>query len=469
MAKFNIPSIPAGRGIYGNRTLNLRSVKAIGYDMDYTLIHYFSDSWEKKAYEHVKTKLLELNLPVKGLEYIPNFSVRGLILDLENGNLVKANRFGYVKQAFHGTKQMPFDELRATYSRTLIDLSETRFKFLNTFFSLSEACMFAQLVDLMDEHKFMGILGYEDLYKKVNRALDEAHAEGILKEEILSDPDSYIEFDEGTIQAIKDQRLAGKKTMLITNSEWNYTRDIMVHAFDRFLNDGETWRDLFDLIIVGARKPAFFNQTTPAYEIVNEEGMLKPIVGGLKEGQMYVGGNAGLVEKLWGLRGEEILYVGDHIFADVTVSKNILRWRTALVVRELEEELAHLESFEADQKDLSRLMLEKMELEHKQNHYRMEMVRGKKSGKNWRKEMDEIRKQILDLDGQISPLAKKYSTLMNSRWGLIMRAGNDKSHMARQIEKNADVYMSRVSNFAFQTPYVYLRSPRSSLPHDTLE
>ncbi len=27
------------RRIYSNRTLNLRSVKAVGFDMDYTLVH----------------------------------------------------------------------------------------------------------------------------------------------------------------------------------------------------------------------------------------------------------------------------------------------------------------------------------------------------------------------------------------------------------------------------------------------
>ena len=30
----------ASRGIFCSRTLNLRSITTIGYDMDYTLIHY---------------------------------------------------------------------------------------------------------------------------------------------------------------------------------------------------------------------------------------------------------------------------------------------------------------------------------------------------------------------------------------------------------------------------------------------
>ena len=47
-----------------------------------------------------------------------------------------------------------------------------------------------------------------------------------------------------------------------------------------------------------------------------------------------------------------------------------------------------------------------------------------------------------------------------------MRAGVDKSLFARQVEKYADVYTSRVSNFARATPYGYLRAARGSLPHD---
>ena len=47
-----------------------------------------------------------------------------------------------------------------------------------------------------------------------------------------------------------------------------------------------------------------------------------------------------------------------------------------------------------------------------------------------------------------------------------MRAGSDKSLFARQVERYADVYMSRVSNFLYQTPFGFLRANRPSLPHD---
>jgi len=32
-------SIDPARGLFCNRTLNLRGIQAIGYDMDYTLVH----------------------------------------------------------------------------------------------------------------------------------------------------------------------------------------------------------------------------------------------------------------------------------------------------------------------------------------------------------------------------------------------------------------------------------------------
>jgi hypothetical protein len=80
--------------------------------------------------------------------------------------------------------------------------------------------------------------------------------------------------------------------------------------------------------------------------------------------------------------------------------------------------------------------------------------------------LDEIRAQVAALDEMISPLAMRAAELGNPHWGPLMRAGNDKSYLARQLERYADIYLSRVSNFLAHTPFIYLRSPRGTLPHD---
>jgi 5'-nucleotidase len=117
---------PPGRDVFTNRTLNLRSIKAIGYDMDYTLVHYKVGAWERRAYEYLQKKLLAEGYPVGDLTFDEDFVIRGLILDIELGNVVKANRFGYVKRAFHGTRPMEYDEQREAYRRLIIDLADPR-------------------------------------------------------------------------------------------------------------------------------------------------------------------------------------------------------------------------------------------------------------------------------------------------------------------------------------------------------
>jgi HAD superfamily 5'-nucleotidase-like hydrolase len=465
---------PRERGIFCNRTLNMRSIRAVGYDMDYTLIHYNVREWERLAYEHIRRRLLARGWPVEHLEFDPGLVIRGLVIDAELGNICKANRFGYVKRGAHGTQPLDFESLRRTYARTMIDLAKPRYVFLNTLFSLSEASIYAQLVDMLDERKLPEVLGYADLYARVRASVDDAHMEGALKSEIIADPTRFVELDPETPLALLDQHKAGKKLLLITNSEWYYTNSMMSYAFDRFLPSGMTWRELFDVVIVAARKPEFFSIRSPLFEVVSDEGLLKPWIGALREGGRYFGGNAALVESYLGLSGDEILYVGDHIYGDVHVSKSLLRWRTALIVRELEEEITANEAARAAEARLASLMLEKerLELFHCQLRLQLQRIRGgygptvDAPAEEIQQRMGEIRSKLTALDEQIAPLAKAASEVMSPRWGPIMRAGNDKSHLARQIERSADIYTSRVSNFLHQTPYVFLRSLRGSLPHD---
>ena len=169
---------PAERRVYCNRTLNMRSIHAVGFDMDYTLVHYDVVAWEARAYEHVRQRLAERGLPVKDLAFDAQQFARGLVVDLQEGNIVKANRFGYVTQASHGTTMLTHEQQRAAYSQVWIDLSEPRWVFLNTLFSLSESCLYGQLVDRFDRGDITGIDDCRALYQTVNEQINAAHLEG---------------------------------------------------------------------------------------------------------------------------------------------------------------------------------------------------------------------------------------------------------------------------------------------------
>ena len=477
MAEAPLPTDPPPRyrGVYCNRTLNFRSLRAVGYDMDYTLVDYRVDVFERQVFEFARERFLAQGWAVESLVFDPEMVARGLVIDTELGNVVKANRFGLVRKAMHGTRPMEFAAQRDVYSPgTLVDLADPRWVFLNTLFSLSEGCLYAQLVDLLDQGALPGAMGYQDLYGKVRAMVDAQHLEGRLKAQIIAQPDLCVVLDPETPLTLLDQRRAGKKLLLITNSDWNFSAAMMAYAFDPYLPKGTTWRDLFDLVIVGARKPEFFTAHAPFFEVVTGDGLLRPALGPLRPGGAYVGGSAAQVERDLGVEGDEILYVGDHMFGDVHVSKSTLRWRTALVLRELENEVAALESFAGAERLIAAKMEEKEQLEAHlcQARLSLQRLRGgygpqpEEAAVELEARIQELRTRLLPLDGEIAPLARAAGELTNSRWGLLTRAGNDKSHLARQVERYADVYTSRVSNFLHATPFVYLRSPRGSLPHD---
>lgn len=427
--------------------------------------------------------LKNMGFPVDGLAFDPDLVIRGLVIDKERGNLVKADRFGYVKRAMHGTKMLSTRAVSEMYGRELVDLrKESQWEFLNTLFSVSEAVAYMQMVDRLDDGTIpadLGPLDYKGLYKAVGKALFWAHVEGRLKSEIMSKPEQFVEPDPELPLALLDQKEAGKKLVLITNSDFHYTDKMMRHSFNRFLPNDMGWRDLFDIVIVSARKPEFFQTSSPMYEVVTGEGLMRPCFKA-QPGGLYSGGSAQMVENSLGIHGDEILYVGDHIYTDVSQSKVHLRWRTALICRELEDEYSALIRCRGDRESLVELINQKEVVGDLFNQLRLALQRRSKDrpaqtlaatnmdDEDLTESMQKLLIVMQRLDEKIAPMLEADGELFNSRWGFLSRAGLwDKSHLMRQIEKYADIYTSRVSNFLYYTPFMYFRSQEQNLAHDS--
>ena len=264
-----VPEPGPERAVYCNRTVNLRTIRAIGYDLDYTLVHYRPSEWEGAAFGHAQELLADRGWPVDHFVFEPQAFTQGLVFDLELGNIVKATRFGYVIRAQHGTRPLAFEETRRAYMDTVVDLAEDRFQFMNTMFSLSQASLFAQLVDLVDKGALGTVVGYPDVWRLLGEVLEESHTQGELKARILADPDRFVVRDPDLVPTLLDQRDAGKRLCVITNSDWPYTQAMLDHALGPDLLDGTGWRELFHLVIVDADKPRFFSERRPVYDVVD--------------------------------------------------------------------------------------------------------------------------------------------------------------------------------------------------------
>lgn len=63
----------------------------------------------------------------------------------------QVDKFGKVRRAMHGTQRLDFRQTHDVYGEDIVDLKNTRYVFLNTLFSVSEGCLYLQLVDRYDE------------------------------------------------------------------------------------------------------------------------------------------------------------------------------------------------------------------------------------------------------------------------------------------------------------------------------
>lgn len=451
--------------VFVNRILNMKKIKAIGFDMDYTLVRYKTENFERLTYNEVLKKLVSaLNYPDEILKLKFDFHLvqQGLVLDKVRGNLLHVSRFGKVKKAQHGLSSLEFNDQNQTYANSYIDLSEENFQSLDTAFSVSNGVLYAQLVDL--KGKGLKLPHFDELANDIKEAIDICHSDGSLKNHVKENISDYIIQDEKLVNLLETYKKCGKKLIIVTNSEYYYCKVLLEYAIDPFLKDHKSWRDLFEITVTLSSKPRFFHYRNNYLRIDPETGLMSNHDGAITPG-VYQGGCAGKLQKDLGLKGSEILYLGDHIYGDVLALKKTFGWRTALVVEPLEDEIKAIEKSDPIQIRIDEYMAQKEDQEEVLDRLEMDKFQGKKSDKD---EMGKVYAKIDRINNLISEELKDYRKCFNPHWGELMRAGQEESRFADQIEKYACIYMTKVSDLLAHSPRTYFRPIKRILPHELI-
>ena len=358
--------------VFCNREMRLGSIRAIGFDMDYTLIQYHEPAFGELAFNGAKDKLVnKYGYPEEVLDLAFDFSYwrRGLIIDTNRGNFLKIDRHKYVRLAYHGFQPIDSDARKTIYSKSfnkVMSFTEKSFVDMDTLFQIVDAHLFAHLVEMKDRmgdsNKVLSSKSYAEMYKDIRACIDLCHRDGVIKDEVARDPTKYIVLDRGVIDMLRRYRDAGVNTFLLTNSLWEYTSVAMNYLYHETADydpaKKDEWLQLFDLVIVGSCKPAFlldpylnlFRVDTKSGMLSNTDGLFdiealsSPEESGasafLFKGKVFQGGNWQHLHALLEVEaGEDVLYVGDHLYSDVLRSKRTLGWRTAMIVPELEHEM----------------------------------------------------------------------------------------------------------------------------------
>jgi 5'-nucleotidase len=476
--------------VFCNRNLRMDSIEMIGFDMDYTLALYHQDRLEQLSIQLTLDKLCTKHgYPdaIRHLTYDPRWAIRGVMVDRQLGNVFKLDRHAHVGRCYHGFRELDHDQRKATYRNEKINLSADRFEWIDTLFGLPEAVMYSTLVEWYGREKIT--VDFDKLFGDIRMAIDEAHRDDTLKSVIKADLAAFIVKDPLLGETLHKFRSSGKKLFLLTNSLYDYTQVVMSYLLDGERKAYPSWRNYFDIVIVGGAKPAFFNELRPFVQIDPDRNT--PVMAGdtplevkhLSRDKIYQGGNVIAFEQMTGIKGEQVLYIGDHIYGDILRLRKAHMWRTAMVLQELEREISVSDRLEAQIHDLElldrrhrnleseidyqTLRLKKIQRllddEHASStlHDRLEAER-----RIARASVDSLRDRADLMETEVDSLESRVDRAYNPYWGSCLREGNENSRFGEQVNDYADLYTSRVSNFGPYSPLRYFRAPRRPMPHE---
>ncbi len=478
-----VREVPRTRQVFVNRNLRMDRIELVGFDMDYTLAIYQIRTLEKLAFEMTLARMIRhCGYPqeLEGIRYDPEFVIRGLVMDKQTGNIFKMDRHNHCGRAYHGRRLLPFEEVKRLYREEKIHLSASRFAWIDTLFALPEACLFAEIIEHLEGRGLP--VDYEKLWADIRESIDTVHRDDSLKDEIKKDFARYLVQDLELGPALHKLRSGGKKLFVLTNSHWDYTDAVMRHVLDGVLPEYPSWRNYFDIVVTAAGKPGFFSDRRPLLEL-GPSGEQLGEARSLERGKIYEGGNLPGFEKLAGIGGDRVLYVGDHIYGDILRSKKSSLWRTCMVVEELEDELSWLEQNQDAIEEMSRLEELRIRIGDETGAHRTGLnvverrlereqlggaarAEAETERKQMKLDLELLRRALRDANARIGELQGRVETGFNKYWGLIFKEGNENSRFGEQIEDYACIYTSRVSNLLFYSPMQYFRSPRAVMPHE---
>jgi 5'-nucleotidase len=470
--------------IYCNRDLDLQSVQAIGFDMDYTLAVYKQEAMDALAMHLTLHNLVEHRgypADILTIQPRPEYAIRGLVVDKELGNLLKIDSHRHVGRAYHGFRQLTWAEL-GTYRKDAMRFNSDRFALMDTLYALPEAFAYAALVDYMERTHPGAPHDWRKLYEDVRFAIDRAHATGAIQDAIMANPARFVHRSEELALALHRFRVAGKKLFVLTNSWPIYSDFMMSYLLDGMLPEYPSWRDYFDIAVAGSRKPSFFDSEAPFLVVDAHEQPIREEHERLEPGVLYLGGNFREFTRLSGFEPARVVYMGDHIYGDILRSRKSSAWRAVMIVQEMEQELHNWSRQRTDLDALHELedalarhaqdlaydqwMLDNLDALLDQSSHggaplaraaAHEALRARIALR--RDERESMLLHIIDREEQIE-------AQFHPCWGMVFKTGNKNSVFGEQVEDYACLYTSKVANFVNYSPFHYFRAPRQPMPHE---
>lgn len=475
---------PSAR-IYVNRNLRLDAIAWIGFDMDYTLARYRQAEMDRLSIDATVRKMVERGRPTSLLTapFDTSFPIRGVHVDRKLGHVVKMDRYRYVKRAFHGSRALSRDERRKLYHSRPVHVGTKRFHWVDTLYALPEVAVYAGAIDHLESLAGPDDppLDYAALFDEVRECIDLAHQDGSINDVIATDFPRYVERDPLLPETLHRLRAAGKKLFVLTNSGASYTDRMMKFLLQDALPELPDWRSYFDLVVCASKKPSFFTRADAPFYALDDALGNPTEVAELTAGKIHMGGCLPTLEKHLAVGGDQVLYVGDHIYGDVLRAKKESAWRTMMIVQEMSHEIAVL----ADARnqlarleelgELTEVIVDEVRLHQTQlRHVEKALETAGDSPPSalaaarvvHKKGLERSRARLAAVEKEHDALEDAVDRAYHPAWGSVFKAGPEVSSFGDQVEQWACLYTDRVSNLGRYAPTHYFRGPLDRMPHE---
>lgn len=443
------------KGIFANNLLRLEEVDVYGFDYDYTLALY-KKTLDRLIYDlGVKSLVEDFRYPpeILDLEYVPNFAIRGLHYDIRKGWALKLDTFLNIQKdtVYRGLETVDKEEVLSHYEGGHVSLTKLGNYYgkgpdmvqLMDFFAVPEIALLANLTQYFLANNVDFVPQY--VYYDVRNAIEDLHKSGRLHHEITDNIELYLRKHPQIPILLNHLRSNDKKVFLITNSPFHFVDKGMKYIV------GDGWEELFDVLVLLARKPKFFaGSTRPFREYKPDGGMHWQQVTSFEKNKFYIHGNLELFRNLTGWKGSRVLYFGDHVYADLADAAMQHGWRTAAIIPEIENEVRIMTSPKCLRQTKWLVALQDLI----QDAY-------------WQQDDPDVKDMIQQWKDEKEVLRKNLKEMYNPYFGSIFRAYENPTYFARRLGRFADIYMSSVVNLLdYPIDYSFYVRWRSPLPHE---
>ncbi|CCI49680.1 unnamed protein product [Albugo candida] len=445
------PKIGANE-VFVNNHLRWREIDVVGFDYDYTLCHY-TRKLQYLIYEMARDFMVnKLRYPEGIAKYTfdPSFAIRGLTIDKERGLLCKISSHQKLcyRSVFRGRQRLSREEIINLYggSRHIsVTYRAAKMEPLNDLFSVAHACLFADVVQYLRDHE----IEYEPIaiVEDVGAAIQQVHLTGHMHKIVAQNIAAYVEPNAVLRPFLERLRSNGKKLFLCTNSSFPYIDAGLRHMV------GDSWQQLFDVVLVSARKPNFYTRQR-AFRVLDakRKQVQWQAVRYLQQGQIYTQGSVRQLMNMTEWVGNRVLYIGDSLFSDLVEPSRINGWRTGAIIRELEDEINVQRTpsyqFLAFQISAIEEMLRKIHYERHAD------------------DNEESRRFVSTLVECHPEIQHQLEDLIHPTFGSVFRAESYPSQFAFFVQRYVDIYAARLENLAEYPEGHTFYPERLSLPHE---